>query len=214
MPATEEELSAAAISRNKLEQRLADIRDKREREEEKERERLEQEQQKHEERKAAEKKKKEEEEERQRQREEEEEAIRRKREQEADEKNEREKMERSPTLTVLQYKGLWTSLGSTGSFDCNLKSKPSMHALSEHMRKQGFHVVFASSNEDGSKDLELGICNVREDGTGPWYLARFLSVGNKFSAVMKCQDPSAVPNFVKKFALAKILKIDTNSGGK
>lgn len=39
-------------------------------------------------------------------------------------------------------------------------------------------------------------------------MARFLASASNFSAVMKCQDPTVVEKFVKKFALAKILKIE------
>lgn len=124
------------------------------------------------------------------------------------EKNEREKADISPTLSVSQYKALWASLGTAGSFQCKLKSAPSLIAFSEHLRKQGFHVVFAAS--PSTTDIEVGICNIRADGTGDWFLARFLASQSTFSAVMKCQNNGDVSAFVKRFALAKVLKIDTS----
>ncbi len=114
----------------------------------------------------------------------------------------------SPTLNVLQFKSLWTSLGTAGSFQCKLKSPPAMAQLTEHLRNQGFHVVFAVT--PNPEDIEIGICNVREGGAGPWFMARFLASKLSFSAVMKSEDPNIVTQFVKKFALAKVLKIDTS----
>jgi hypothetical protein len=43
-------------------------------------------------------------------------------------------------------------------------------------------------------------------------MARFVVSQNSFSAVMKCEVPNEVPNHVKRFALAKVLKIDTSAG--
>ena len=138
------------------------------------------------------------------------------------------------TLSVSQFKALWSGLESTGSFQCILKEDPTLHKLSDHMRKQGFHVVFASTSDKRSPsaassvasgdtaalsgtlaplhaDIEIGICNIRDTGNGPWFLARFIAAKGSFSAVMKCQDAEMVPAFVKKFSLAKVLKIDTNA---
>ena len=159
------------------------------------------------------------------------------------------------TITVTQYKALWSSLETAGSFQCKLKEAPSVHKLSEHMRKQGFHVVFASSNDNVAAsgtskvtpanslaiavintasagggaigvdqtgittssstssrvDIELGISNRRSTDTEPWFLARFIIANNIFSAVMKCQQVDDVPTHVKKFLLAKTLRIDTSS---
>jgi hypothetical protein len=42
-------------------------------------------------------------------------------------------------------------------------------------------------------------------------MARFVSSQSTFSAVMKAEDSNQVTSYVKKFALAKVLKID--SGG-
>jgi hypothetical protein len=42
-------------------------------------------------------------------------------------------------------------------------------------------------------------------------MARFLATPNSFSAVMKSESPEVVAGHVKKFALAKVLKIDTTS---
>lgn len=57
--------------------------------------------------------------------------------------------------------------------------------------------------------MELGICNVRNDATEPWFLARFLVSPSNFAAVMKAQQESEVAAFVKRFSLARVLKIKT-----
>lgn len=44
-----------------------------------------------------------------------------------------------------------------------------------------------------------------------WFLARFRCTPTAFSAVMKAQDPTTITRYVKRFALAKVLKVD--SGG-
>jgi len=111
------------------------------------------------------------------------------------------------TLSVTHFKSLWGQLNTSGSFQCKLKVMPSLASLSEHLRKQGFHVVFAASTS--SAEIEIGLCNVREGGTGSWFLARFLASATAFSAVMKAEDASQVTVYVKKFALARVLKIDT-----
>ena len=86
-----------------------------------------------------------------------------------------------------------------------------MKNFTEHLKKQGFHIVFAS--ETSTNDLEIGLCNVRTENDqgkirGPWFAARLLCSKNNFSAVMKAEDPSLVPQHVKNFKLAKVLKID------
>ncbi|RYH24964.1 hypothetical protein EON65_16050 [archaeon] len=110
-------------------------------------------------------------------------------------------------LTVTDFKSLWSTLNTNGSFQCNLKSPPNQTQLTEHLKRQGFHVVFAVS--PNAADIEIGICNVRPMGQEAWFMARFLVSNNSFSAVMKSQDATLVPSLVKKFALAKVLKIDT-----
>ena len=82
-----------------------------------------------------------------------------------------------------------------------------------------------------SSDIELGICNVRSvgivslysyssssssyssslsQGNEAWFLARFVASSSSFSTIMKAEAPDEVSAHVKKFALAKILKIDTS----
>lgn len=79
------------------------------------------------------------------------------------------------------------------------------------MKKQGFHVVFASA--PSPTEIEIGICNIRENLDGEaWFLARFLASGSGFSAVMKSEDAGSTSAFVKKFALAKVLRIDAKAG--
>jgi len=129
-------------------------------------------------------------------------------EREAKEKEQRE-LEMAPTLSARMFKQLWGNLESSGSFQCKLKADALQQAFVEHLRKQGFHVVFVSNPQIGG--FEVGVCNVRENGEGAWFLARFLSNARTFSAVMKCQDPSIVTGFVKKFALARVLRIDTTA---
>lgn len=110
-------------------------------------------------------------------------------------------------LNVTRFKGLWTTLPTSGSFQCNLKAMPVLNQVVEHLKKQGFHVVFAvSPNAD---NMEIGICNIRPVGVEDWFMARFLLAKNTFSAVMKSNNSDIVPPLVKKFALAKVLKIDT-----
>ena len=130
---------------------------------------------------------------------------------EAAEMKKREELEKEnskPVLEVPSFRLLWGQLGTSGSFQCKLKSTPSLVGLMDHIKRQGFHVVFAS--QPNADEVELGICNVRSDGQGPWFLARFLASQGSFSAVMKSQDAAVTSTYVKKFALAKTLKIDTN----
>lgn len=110
-------------------------------------------------------------------------------------------------LTVAQFKSLWSTFPTNGSFQCNLKTMPTVNAIVDHLKKQGFHIVFAVS--PNANNLEIGICNVRPFGQPSWFMARFLAANNSFSAVMKSDNTEIVPQLVKKFALAKVLKIDT-----
>ena len=88
-----------------------------------------------------------------------------------------------------------------------LRALPSLSLLTEHMRKQGFHVVFASAPT--MNDLEIGICNIRSRPNDKWFLTRFVASPSDFSAVMKSEDSENAAKFVKQFSLAKVLKIDT-----
>ncbi len=72
---------------------------------------------------------------------------------------------------------------------------------------KGFHIVFETAPATGG--IEVGVCNIRNSEQEAWFLARFLATSANFSAVMKCQDTSAVEKYVRRFALAKVLKIDT-----
>jgi hypothetical protein len=76
------------------------------------------------------------------------------------------------------------------------------------LKHQGFHVVFAATPT--ASEIEVGICNIRPTGNESWFMARFLASATAFSAVMKSQSPDDVTPFVKKFALAKVLKIDVS----
>lgn len=119
---------------------------------------------------------------------------------------EKKEMETKPVLTVFEFKALWSKLSTTGSFQCKLKELPGLIPLTNHLKKQGFHVVFAASPT--SSDVEIGVCNIRRLGNEPWFMTRFLATPTSFSAVMKAEDATQVTAFVKKFALAKVLKID------
>lgn len=125
------------------------------------------------------------------------------------EQRERELASRAPTLDVPLFKARWGETPAAGSFQCRLRALPELSALADHMRSMGFHVVFASV--PAANECELGVCNIREQGTGPWFMARFLASQGTFSAVMKSEDPASAPAYVKKFALAKVLKIDSSS---
>jgi len=119
-----------------------------------------------------------------------------------------------PTLNSDKFKEMWASLAQAGSFQCKLKAMPSIKDFTSHLLKQGFHVVFAAG-PGSSGDVEVGLCNIRVQGSEEkWFLARLLASASDgtgaFSAVMKAESPDIVPTFVKKFALAKILKIDTS----
>ena len=111
------------------------------------------------------------------------------------------------TLPVAKFKALWSSLGTAGSFKCNLKALPAITNLTEHLKKQGFHIVFAA--KPSPNDVEVGVCNVRAQEQDVWFMARFLATATSFSAVMKAQNAEQVTAYVKKFALAKVLKIDS-----
>lgn len=145
-------------------------------------------------------------EEEERRRKSEEEAKRRLKELEEEEKRLAE-LEEPQTLNTQKFKELWTTLPTSGSFQCKLKSLPEMKGFCDHLKKQGFHVAYAAIPKEG--DIEVGLSNIREDRKGPWFIARLLTSGNSFSAVMKAEDPEIVPTYVKKFALAKVLKITT-----
>ena len=115
----------------------------------------------------------------------------------------------SPTLSVHQFKALWSSLQVLGSFQCKLRAAPNMQTLTQHLRKQNFHVVFAASPSD--TETEVSICNIRPSGEDSWFMARFLFSKSVFSAAMKSQSADEVEGYVKKFALARVLKIDTST---
>ena len=126
-----------------------------------------------------------------------------------EEMRERERISRAPTLDVPAFKSKWSETAQAGSFQCKLRASPELNVLTEHMRQMGFYVVFAAVPAEN--EVELGVCNIRELGTEPWFMARFLASQGTFSAVMKSEDPASAPTYVKKFSLAKVLKIDASS---
>jgi len=134
---------------------------------------------------------------------------RRQREREAEEERQRQEAlaAGSPILSVPEFKALWSTLGVAGQFQCKLSYHPELMPFTDHLRKQGFHIVFGST--PSPEDIEVGVCNIKAAPGEPRFMARFLSSQLAFSAVMKCESADAVPAQVKRFALAKILKIDT-----
>jgi hypothetical protein len=114
------------------------------------------------------------------------------------------------TLLAKDFKVLWSQLPVAGSFQCKLRMAPNIQKLTEHLRKQGFHVVYASSSSD--TETEISICNVKEsaEDTTRWFMTRFVFTNTLFSAVMKSEDNSLVEAYVKRFTLARVLKIDTS----
>jgi hypothetical protein len=137
---------------------------------------------------------------------EEEEALRRKLEQSAEEEKEGGDEKWDAVMSVPAFKSVWSSLSTAGSFQCKLKALPVLQALVDHLKRQGFHIVFAANPTP--TDVEIGVSNVRKDAEETWFMARFLATATSFSAVMKAQNPDQVTAYVKKFALAKVLKID------
>lgn len=131
---------------------------------------------------------------------------RRQREEEEAAQRERELNGWDRTLAVAKFKTLWATLSTAGSFQCNLKALPAITNLTEHLKKQGFHIVFAA--KPSPNDVEVGVCNIRLQEQDPWFMARFLATQSSFSAVMKAENTEQVTAYVKKFALAKVLKID------
>lgn len=45
-------------------------------------------------------------------------------------------------------------------------------------------------------------------------MARFVTAQNTFSAVMKAENTEQITSYVKKFSLAKVLKIDSSGPAK
>lgn len=114
-----------------------------------------------------------------------------------------------PTLNSEKFKVSWGDLAQAGSFQCKLKTMPDVKSFTNHLAKQGFHVVFAAG-PGANGEIEVGLCNIRASNDDKWFLARLMAAKGAFSAIMKAESPDIVPKFVKKFALAKILKIDTS----
>jgi hypothetical protein len=113
------------------------------------------------------------------------------------------------TLLAKDFKFLWSKLPVAGSFQCRLRMAPNIQKLTEHLRKQGFHIVFASSSSD--TETEISICNIKESGEDEWFMARFVFTNSHFSAVMKSENSQLIESYVKRFTLAKVLKIDTSA---
>lgn len=116
-------------------------------------------------------------------------------------------------LSVPQFKTEWSTKRTIASFETRILMFPSTDAMRNHFVKQGFHVVFAvgPTQDDTEEEIEIGICNIRDTKEDPWFLARFLVTPDSFSAVMKGDDAEQVAGYVKKFKVASVLKIATQS---
>ena len=112
----------------------------------------------------------------------------------------------SPTLSLAQFKSRWAALTPSGSFQCKLRLAPDRTVLVAHLKKQGFCVVYDKVDSVG--EMEIGFCNIRS-GDEAVFMARFMVDQKNFNAVMKCENNADTAAYVKKFALAKVLKIDT-----
>jgi hypothetical protein len=113
------------------------------------------------------------------------------------------------TLLAKDFKTLWSKLPVAGSFQCKLRMAPNIQKLTEHLRKQGFHIVFASSSSD--TETEISICNIKESADDEWFMTRFIFTNSHFSAVMKSENSQLIESYVKRFTLARVLKIDTSA---
>jgi hypothetical protein len=112
-------------------------------------------------------------------------------------------------LTIPLYKSIWPALTTAGSFQCKLKVTPELSIIIAHLKKQGFHVVYSTETANES---EVGFCNIRtSQKTEALFMGKFTVKENFFQADMKCENTNEVPLYVKKFALAKVLKIDTSA---
>ena len=112
----------------------------------------------------------------------------------------------SYTLNLAQFKSKWKKLGTGGSFQCKLKALPSHTAITEHLQRKGFHIVYSSASK--SSDIEIGICNTKTTLSDGWFMARFLASSSSFSSIMKADNPDDIKVYVKLFELAKVIKID------
>ena len=114
--------------------------------------------------------------------------------------------DRGKRVALSAFKAKWSEATAVGSFQCKLSSTCTNKALASHLADQGFQIVFEKVRT--STDYEIAICSVRTtDNSDDWFLARFHTKDNSFSAVMKGSNDKAVAEHVRKFALAKILKI-------
>lgn len=131
-------------------------------------------------------------------------------------KEKAKKLEFHPILTIPLFKSTWSALSTAGSFQCKLKLTPEVSIIVAHLKKQGFHVVFSNTTGTEASPLglesEVGFCNIRSpQKREALFMGKFTIKQKFFQADMKCEDSNEVPLYVKKFALAKVLKIDTST---
>ena len=115
------------------------------------------------------------------------------------------------------FESVWTSMSIAGTFNCHLKKSPILAILVKHIEKQGFHVASSSSSsssigEGSGVEFEIQFCNIlnrpKKEGL---FLCKFTVVKNIFTASMKAENLDDISMHVKRFSLAKILKVDIPS---
>lgn len=122
------------------------------------------------------------------------------------------------TLSVAEFKGMWSRLDIANTMQKKAEKMPSLTQLTEHFKKQNFHVVFANSTDNSigrekNIEIEIGLCNTRQQEDEIWFLAKFLVLEKELSIVMKCQNPALLPQFIKRFELSSIVQL-TESASK
>ena len=116
------------------------------------------------------------------------------------------------------FESVWTSMSIAGTFKCQLKKSPPLAVLVKHVEKQGFHVASSSSSSSSSIGVGSGVesevqfCNtINRSKKEGLFLCKFTVVKNTFTASMKAENLDDISMHVKRFSLAKILKVDIPS---
>ena len=114
------------------------------------------------------------------------------------------------------FDSVWTSMSISGKFLCKLKESPLITVLVKHLETQGFHIAsttsFGNEGVGSGVEFEVRFCNIlnrpQKEGL---FLCKFTVVKNTFTASMKAENLDDIAMHVKRFALAKILKVDIRS---
>ena len=118
------------------------------------------------------------------------------------------------TLSVAEFKTMWKKLDIANSLQRKVEKAPTLTQLTEHFKRQNFHVVYATVNPKAkSTEIEIALCNIRIDESDIWFMCKFLLLEKEFSVVMKSQNPALLPRYIKQFELAAILNVDTTKFG-